>query len=171
MNKQPAALPEHDGIPRYLDAGSGRPVVRLAPGQLYVTQQDEWLVTTVGSCVAVCLLAPNGWGGMNHVMLPYGLGRVARSALHHAPEAVDKLVHELRLHSTFPARMLQAWVFGGAGKVGSVGEATLWRVLHALEQRRIPVMEAEYGGLCARRVEFHPPSATIRCRTLTLTGR
>jgi chemotaxis protein CheD len=48
-------------------------VVKLLPGQYYVTAGYEVLITVLGSCVSACIRDPiRGVGGMNHFMLPQG---------------------------------------------------------------------------------------------------
>jgi chemotaxis protein CheD len=68
-----AALAGFEHINRYWDRVRQSVSVKLRPGEYYVTNRPENLVTTLGSCIAVCVWDPNaGVGGMNHFMLPGG---------------------------------------------------------------------------------------------------
>ena len=61
------------GSRRFYDASTGTWMVKVFPGDFYVTgSTDETLVTVLGSCVAACIRDPRlGIGGMNHFMLPH----------------------------------------------------------------------------------------------------
>ena len=56
---------------RFFDATHAAWMVKVFPGEFYVTKQpDEVLVTVLGSCVSACIRDPVvGIGGMNHFML------------------------------------------------------------------------------------------------------
>ena len=57
---------------RFFDAANAAWMVKVFPGEFYVTREpDEVLVTVLGSCVSACIRDPvAGIGGMNHFMLP-----------------------------------------------------------------------------------------------------
>ena len=65
---------------RFFDAASAAWMVKVFPGEFYVTKKtDEVLVTVLGSCVSACIRDPfAGIGGMNHFMLPHTIGRLGR---------------------------------------------------------------------------------------------
>lgn len=53
------------------DADINAETIILQPGDFYVTEKDEIISTTLGSCVAACVRDRElGMGGMNHFMLP-----------------------------------------------------------------------------------------------------
>ena len=58
---------------RFFDNASAAWMVKVLPGEYYVTTKlDEVLVTVLGSCVSACIRDPiKGIGGMNHFMLPH----------------------------------------------------------------------------------------------------
>jgi chemotaxis protein CheD len=47
------------------------------PGEVYVSRENEMIMTVLGSCVSACIRNPKtNVGGMNHFMLPQmGSGR------------------------------------------------------------------------------------------------
>jgi chemotaxis protein CheD len=85
---------------RFFDADSAAWMVKVFPGEFYVTEKtDEVLVTVLGSCVAACIRDPvAGVGGMNHFMLPNdssgAWGDDLRST-RFGNFAMEKLVNEL----------------------------------------------------------------------------
>ena len=88
------------GARRFFDASLGAWMVKVFPGEYYVTKKaDEVLVTVLGSCVSACIRDPRrGIGGMNHFMLAEGeaggwggMGNAAR----YGNFAMEKLLNEL----------------------------------------------------------------------------
>jgi chemotaxis protein CheD len=61
---------------RFFDASSGSWMVKVLPGEYFVSKSaDELLVTVLGSCVSACIRdVRTGIGGMNHFMLPHSRG-------------------------------------------------------------------------------------------------
>jgi chemotaxis protein CheD len=60
------ARPDH-----HWDAELNSETIILQPGDFYVTDKDEVISTTLGSCIAACVRDRElGVGGMNHFMLP-----------------------------------------------------------------------------------------------------
>lgn len=56
---------------RFRDRRLDRELLRLLPGDYYVSTQGEALTTVLGSCVSACIRdTRRGIGGMNHYMLP-----------------------------------------------------------------------------------------------------
>lgn len=55
----------------YFNNKLNREVVKLLPGEFYVSDDDLVVETVLGSCVAACVYDPSqGIGGMNHFLLP-----------------------------------------------------------------------------------------------------
>ncbi|MCB1632900.1 MAG: hypothetical protein KDI23_13820, partial [Pseudomonadales bacterium] len=53
------------------DSEHGTSMVRILPGEYFVTGDDQAISTVLGSCIAACIRCPAlGIGGMNHFMLP-----------------------------------------------------------------------------------------------------
>jgi chemotaxis protein CheD len=65
------SLPGFEAINRYRDHQHDVVAAKILPGEYYVTQQDEMIVTVLGSCISACIRDPVARiGGMNHFMLP-----------------------------------------------------------------------------------------------------
>ena len=58
-------------IRKATDKHLGAVVAKILPGEYYATGENEYIATTLGSCVSACLWDPLvNFGGMNHFMLP-----------------------------------------------------------------------------------------------------
>ncbi|MEM6490875.1 MAG: chemoreceptor glutamine deamidase CheD, partial [Pseudomonadota bacterium] len=89
------------GRARYFDAQLGAYVVKVPPGDHYVTKAtDERVATTLGSCVAACIRDPSaGVGGLNHFLLP-GDPRAAdpsgpNAGMRYGQNAMERLVNDV----------------------------------------------------------------------------
>jgi len=67
----PPVLRGFEHVTRYWDRYTGQFAAKILPGEYYVTQHGELIVTVLGSCVSACIRCKaTGFGGMNHFMLP-----------------------------------------------------------------------------------------------------
>lgn len=163
----PVALPGFEAVERYIDATTGKPMARIKPGEIYITCKDEWLVTTVGSCVTVCAQAASGpCGGMNHVMFP-GRAPSADHPLRYAGAAVQALLSQLRYWSK-SQDVLNVWLFGGASTMKSTrsGERNRLAVMRALSRENVTILGQDMGGEKSRRIMFHPVTGQIIVKEL-----
>ncbi len=114
---------------RYFNPRFQKQAVKLAPCQLYITDQlDEMLETVLGSCVAACIRDPlAGVAEINHFMLPSTddprSGDLS-SMLRYGNHSMDMLIEGL-LHRGGREERLEVKVFGGANVMSGpmVGEA------------------------------------------------
>ena len=167
----PPVLPGYEHIDRFLDA-HGQPVARIKPGELYISREDEWMLTSVGSCMTVCLRDEDGQiGGMNHVVLPGYASGAHSERFKYAGAAVPGLIQGLYLW--LKRRVpLEARVYGGAAAAGGQsGRRNIDAVMTCLEEAGLTVREHELGGSISRRVMFHPRSGQVMLRTQSLEQR
>ena len=67
----PPLLPGFEHFQRFWDRENACWMVKILPGEYYVSRSDEAISTVLGSCVSACVRDPTrGLGGMNHFMLP-----------------------------------------------------------------------------------------------------
>jgi chemotaxis protein CheD len=154
-------------------ATSGYRSVYLHPGQVFASGEPALVTTVLGSCVSVCLWDPGSRvGGINHYLLPHVAtpeGSSARFGNVAVPELLDVL---LRLGAR--RRSLVAKVFGGAcltptsGCPGAprLGEQNVTRAMALLDEERIPVVGADTGGGCGRKLVFHTDDGSAWVRRL-----
>jgi chemotaxis protein CheD len=144
--------------------------VRVNMAEMKVESKPIELVTSVGSCVAVCMHDPvRMCGGLAHVMLP-------RSAI--APQeplpakfadtAVPFLAHAIRKLGGTEGR-LNAKIAGGANMFPNmnalnIGLKNIDAVKAALASHRIRLAAEDVGGSSGRRITFNIRTgvATVR---------
>lgn len=150
------------------------PWLTVPPGGLEARDDDTWLSTLLGSCVAVCLYDPKrGVGGLNHFLRPAGNGEDAGS-LGYGDVALPALIEAVR---RLGGRDLRAKVFGGGrmypGRGDSGARNAAW-TRTALREAGIPIEGEDLGGDAPRRVAFHPRTGRaylFRLPPLVSTGR
>ena len=152
---------------RYWDSSLDAYVVKVQPGDHYVTQAgDEAISTVLGSCVAACIRDPIAQvGGMNHFMLPQpgthseastGSWHGAAARLRYGNTAMADLLEQLQRLGGRLDRM-EAKLFGAARlgvDQGMVGDGNARFAEAFLAQRGLPLRARELGGVWARRVAF-----------------
>jgi chemotaxis protein CheD len=158
---------------RFFDAASGAWMVKVLPGEFYVTaKSDEMLVTVLGSCVSACIRDPHkGIGGMNHFMLAQGhaggWGGQDESA-RFGNFAMEKLINEL-LKAGCSRDALEIKVFGGGNVIDSrnaVGTDNAEFVLHYLEAEGLRCVACDLGGQLPRRIQYLPATGKVIRRLL-----
>ena len=144
--------------------------VKVLPGEYFVHAENLLILTTLGSCIAACLWDHDrGIGGLNHFMLPEGDGDSGR----YGSFAMELLINEMLRRGAVRAS-LEAKVFGGGQVVAgmdsmNIGERNTRFVLDYLRTERIPVLSQDVGGVCARKLCFHPVSGKAMLKRLTAT--
>jgi chemotaxis protein CheD len=144
--------------------------VKVLPGEYYVGRDDVLIVTTLGSCIAVCLWdAGARIGGMNHFMLPDGVGESGRFGAY----AMEVLINEL-LKQGARRSSLEAKVFGGGQVIAgmdtmNVGERNTSFVLEYLRVERIPVIAKDVLDVHPRKVCFLPALGKAMVKRLPAT--
>jgi chemotaxis protein CheD len=154
----------------YYNAHFGCDAVKVLPGEYFVHHEDMLLLTTLGSCIAVCLWDRNARvGGMNHFMLPNNASESGR----YGPYAMEVLINALMKQGA--QRMtLEAKVFGGAHVLNSlgadnmkVGQRNTEFALNYLATERIPVVVKDVEGECPRTVCYLPHSGKAMLKRLS----
>lgn len=150
-------------------------VAKVLPGEFYVTDEDEGVTTTLGSCVAACIRDPRlGIGGMNHFLLPDNdnsdpLAGSARYGTH----AMEMLINSL-IKLGCRRSHLEAKVFGGGAVLANlthsqVGERNAQFVLDFLRREHIPVVSKDLGDVFPRKVYYFPKTGKVMVKRLART--
>jgi len=162
------------GARRFFDVSMGAWVVKVFPGEYYVTKKaDEVLVTVLGSCVSACIRDPHrGIGGMNHFMLAEGeaggwggMGNAAR----YGNFAMEKLLNEL-LKLGCARKALEIKVFGGGNVTDSrnlIGTDNSDFVMRYLENENLSCAAHDLRGQYPRRIQYFPKTGRVIRRLLT----
>jgi chemotaxis protein CheD len=159
---------------------------KILPGELYVTTQNEIIVTVLGSCVSACVRDPVfGIGGMNHFMLPLqggdgswekkGLGLATR----YGNYAMEHLLNEI-LKNGGMRKNLEIKVFGGGkilAQMTDIGDKNIQFVLEYIKTEGLKLLSHDLGDIYPRKVQYHPKRGKVRIKKLrslhndTITAR
>jgi len=158
---------------RIYDAASATWMVKMFPGEFYVTKKtDEVLVTVLGSCVSACIRDPiAGVGGMNHFMLPHhssGKWGDDSSSARFGNFAMEKLINEL-IKSGAARERMEVKVFGGGNVTdtsNAVGTDNAAFVLRYLAAEGLRCAAQDLGGLLPRRIHYYPSTGRVVRRLL-----
>ncbi|MCK9907767.1 hypothetical protein MXD81_01395 [Microbacteriaceae bacterium K1510] len=153
---------------RIFDAQAQAWMVKVFPGEYYVTKKtDEVLVTVLGSCVAACIRDPIAHvGGMNHFMLPHhnsgNWGQDSRSA-RFGNFAMEKLINEL-IKAGADRNRMEVKVFGGGNVTdtsNAIGSENAEFVLRYLEAEGFRCAAQDLGGSLPRRIHYYPSTGRV----------
>ena len=176
----PRVLPGFEHVTRYFDPTHQMMTAKILPGELYVTTQDEAVITVLGSCVSACIWDRTvGIGGMNHFMLPTGgdQGRVtdfaqASEAARYGTFAMEHLINSI-LKFGGRRSALQIKVVGG-GRVlrgaTDVGDRNIEFVREFIRNEQLNLIGEHLGGVLPRKVWFHPLSGRALVKELKSTA-
>jgi len=166
----------HGRASKYLDRHFNRQAMKILPGEFYATDQDEVIVTVLGSCVAACLLDPISMvGGMNHFMLPAKQGEVDPDrffAARYGAAAMEFLINNM-LHLGAKRDRLVAKAFGGGrvlpGMTTDIGGQNIDFVRRFLMNEDIPLWTEDMGGIYPRKVYFFPHTGQVLVKRMERT--
>lgn len=175
-NMLSGTLPGFEEIHRYWDAKLGCVTAKILPGQFYVCAGNEVIATVLGSCVSACVRDTHiGVGGMNHFMLPTGVGSEADAGIHQFDEAAryGSFAMELLINAILKnggkRRNLEVKVVGG-GKVlpnlSDVGSSNITFVRRYLNTEGLPIVAEDLGDICPRKVLYYPQSGKLMVKKL-----
>jgi chemotaxis protein CheD len=162
---------------RFYDATQAAWVVKILPGEFYVTADpEEVLVTVLGSCVSACIRDPAAQiGGMNHFMLVQnksGSGGAWGNELESARFgnfAMEKLINGMLKRGCQRERM-EIKVFGGANVTSArneIGTENGEFVLRYLKAEGLSCAAQDLGGPYPRRIIYFPMTGKVVRRLLT----
>ena len=169
------ALPRKTGEASFFffDVHFKADAVKVLPGEYFVHHEDLVIMTTLGSCIAACLWDRHARvGGMNHFMLPEGVG--SADSGRYGSYAMELLINEL-MKKGASRTTLEAKVFGGGAVVSgmntiNVGEQNTQFVLDYLQTERIPVVSKDVLDVYPRKVCFFPQSGKAMVKRLQPTN-
>ncbi len=146
--------------------------VRVDMAGMKVESKPVELVTSVGSCVAICIHDPtNRCGGLAHIMLPdSAISPQELLPPKFANTAVPALVHALKRVGANENR-LTAKIAGGANMFPSlknntlnIGQRNVEAVKERLAAHKIRLLAEDVGGACGRRISFNVATNTVIVR-------
>ena len=141
--------------------------VYLHPGHLFFTREPAIVSTVLGSCVSICLFAPEaGAGGINHYLLPEHLGLESPRF----GSAANQMLLGHFLSTGIPVSSLKAKVFGGSAIAVShpddLPSRNIAAALAFLERHGIPIVSRDVGGRRGRKLIFRTSDGAAWVRQL-----
>lgn len=174
-HKLPRPIRGHGDINRYWDKVRNIATAKILPGELYVTKDDETIVTVLGSCVSACIRDRIfGVGGMNHFMLPLSSenngGADVGLSTRYGNFAMEKLINEI-LKNGGVRENLEVKIFGG-GKVLAnmtlldIGNRNIDFVKEYIKMEGLKLLAEDVGDNYPRKVHYHPLTGNVRMKKL-----
>jgi chemotaxis protein CheD len=164
--------PDNSAINRYWDPVHRVQAAKILPGQYYIADDGELVVTVLGSCVAACVRDVQvGVGGMNHFMLPVCEGVLTDrhgAAERYGEFAMQALVDGV-LERGGRRDRLEVQLVGGARMLeghSDIGALNIDFARRHVEAERLRVAGADLGGVLARKVYYFPSTGLTRIRRL-----
>lgn len=141
--------------------------VYVHPGHLFFAREPAIVSTVLGSCVSICLFAPEaGAGGINHYLLAEHRG-VASPRF---GSAANQMLLDRFLDAGIAIASLKAKVFGGSAIAVSHRDDLPTRNINAalafLERHDIPVVSRDVGGRRGRKLIFRTTDGAAWVRLL-----
>ncbi|MEC4725517.1 chemoreceptor glutamine deamidase CheD [Shewanella sp. D64] len=174
----PSPTKGFEEIPRKWDRKHNKVVARVDPGLFYISTQDEYVFTRLGSCVAACIWDPLlGIGGLNHFLLPErelneDWHELMSYSCRYGNFAMEQLINGI-LTLGGQRKRLKAKIFGGAQMsketVLNVGQSNIDFVKNYLHMEGIDVEVEDLGGSWPRKVLFHPNSGKVLLKRLPVS--
>ncbi len=172
----PATVPGFEHFERHWDRENGW-MVKILPGEYYVSRGDESISTVLGSCVSACVRDPQrGVGGMNHFMLPEDtavgpndwLDPAVGLATRYGSYAMESLINDL-LKLGASRERLEIKLFGGGqilAAMTDVGGRNIRFIRNYMTLEGYRVSAEDLGGTQPRKVVYFPVTGRARLRKL-----
>jgi chemotaxis protein CheD len=173
----PSAVRGFEHFQRFWDRENGCWMVKILPGEYYVSRGEEAISTVLGSCVSACVRDPErGLGGMNHFMLPADgaggpndwLDPAVGLATRYGSHAMESLINDLLKLGAVRER-LEIKLFGGGRILASmtdVGGRNIDFIRSYISLEGYRVAAEDLGGTRPRKVIYFPASGRARLRKL-----
>ncbi len=173
----PPPLRGFEHFQRFWDRENACWMVKILPGEYYVSRSDEAISTVLGSCVSACVRDPaRGLGGMNHFMLPEDaavgpndwLDPAVGLATRYGSYAMESLINDL-LKLGAARERLEIKLFGGGrilAAMTDVGGRNVDFIRSYMTLEGYRVAAEDLGGTRPRKVVYFPASGRARLRKL-----
>jgi chemotaxis protein CheD len=173
----PPPLHGFEHFQRFWDRENACWMVKILPGEYYVSRGDEAISTVLGSCVSACVRDPaRGLGGMNHFMLPEDaaagpndwLDPAIGLATRYGSYAMESLINDL-LKLGAARERLEIKLFGGGrilAAMTDVGGRNVDFIRNYMSIEGYRVAAEDLGGTQPRKVVYFPTSGRARLRKL-----
>ncbi len=162
-------------INRFWDKSREAISAKILPGQYYVTTDDEYIVTVLGSCVSACIRdRVAGIGGMNHFMLPRSYQDSddtpidLSDAARYGNYAMEHLINDILKHGG-RRDYLEVKIVGGGriiANMTNIGSKNISFVRDYLQTEGMQVLAEDVGDIYPRKVVYHPLSGKVKVKKM-----
>lgn len=172
-----SVLSGFEHINRFYEKKLGMEMVKILPGEFYVTHSDEIISTVLGSCISVCICDKKmGIGGMNHFMLPENKKgdddewkyNQADKAARYGLDAMEHLVNNI-LKNGGRKRYFEIKVTGGGrimAKMNDIGRKNIDFIKEYLHTEGYTVVSEDVGDIYPRKVRYFPRTGKLQIKKL-----
>ena len=173
------------GSNSYWDDRFKRQTVKILPGEYYVSNGKEMIITILGSCVSACIQDEvTKIGGMNHFMLPMDKKKSIdvisdTDAARYGNVAMERLVNDI-IKLGGSRQNMKAKIFGG-GRITNtstdIGAGNIKFVRDYLNIEGIDILSEDVGNVFPRKVYYIPETNDVfvkrirRINSLTIVDR
>jgi chemotaxis protein CheD len=176
-NQTNRILPGFENINRFWCRQLNMEMVKILPGEYYVTTSDEIIATVLGSCVSVCIRDVKlGIGGMNHFMLPENNKKDDDSwkyneidkAARYGSDAMEHLINEI-LKNGGSKKRFEIKITGGGrimAAMNDIGAKNIAFIKNYLLTEGYTVTTEDLGQVYPRKVRYFPKSGRLQVKKL-----
>jgi len=172
----PPSIREFRFINRYWDKTRDAVSAKILPGEYYVTLDDEYIITVLGSCVSACIRDKvYGIGGMNHFMLPenmddkHGLMATSMSeAARYGNYAMEHLINDI-LKNGGRRENLEVKIVGGGriiANMTNIGAKNIAFVQDYIKTEGLELLGEDVGDIYPRKVAYNPRSGKVKVKKM-----
>jgi chemotaxis protein CheD len=161
---------QYPDVHKHWDGCHGVYAARVLPGQYYVTNNKEEMISTVlGSCIAACIRDKVlNIGGLNHFMLPEGEGGMDGVAARYGVYAMEHLINDI-IKMGGRRENFEIKVFGG-GKImrgmTDIGMKNIRFVKKFLATEGLSIDAEDLGLEFSRKVNYFPTTGRVLVKRL-----
>lgn len=169
----PPCLEGYENIPRKWNPKFECYVAKVTPGEYYVTQSDEAIITTLGSCIACCIRDKvTGIGGLNHFMLPEN--KSADASGKQGDWAMEFLINSILINGG-ERHNLELKYFGGAQLLPGlqnigIGQKNIEFIEQYIQRESLTVVGSDVGDRPPRTVLYFPKTGKVKLKKLPINN-
>lgn len=160
--------------------GPPLPERHLKPGELIMTQEPQWVVTVLGSCVAVTMFnARFRLSSICHAMLPTPPGADAsdppEKRFRYVSQVIPAMAERFFRHGISPEEV-EVKLFGGGNVIDlggdpscdrSIGSANITLARQLLQSARFRIKSESVGGIRGCKIIFNTQSGLVLHKRLS----
>ncbi len=139
----------------------------LIEGTIFLSAEEYFITTVLGSCVSLCLWDPElKIGGMNHYVFDFWNG-VGLPTPKYGNIAIPTLIRKMQMYGC-KKNNLKAKIFGGSDMLSmhtngnrSPGVNNIILAEEILKEENIPIIAYDVGGKYGRKIKFNTATGIV----------